>query len=198
VLRVGLTGGIGSGKSTVARLLAGHGARIIDADALAREALAPGGPGVAAVAAAFPGVVNDEGVVDRGELARRVFSDLEARTLLESIVHPIVATFTAAEFEAAGDDDIVVNDVPLLVEAGLGHRFDVVVVVACPEQVRLGRLVARGLTEADARARIAAQASESERRAVADLVVDNTGDLAELERSVADLWQTLSARATRS
>jgi dephospho-CoA kinase len=142
---VGLTGGIGAGKSTVARRLAEHGATIVDADALAREVLAPGTEGLAAVTARFgAGVLRPDGSLDRAALARVAFADDDSRRALEAITHPRIADRTAELFAAAAEDAVVVHDVPLLVEKGMAARYQLVVVVDAPVEVRVGRLVRRG------------------------------------------------------
>jgi dephospho-CoA kinase len=196
MLRVGLTGGIGSGKSTVARLLAANGAVVVDADAIAREVLGPGTAGLAEVVAEFgPGILAGDGSLDRAALGREVFADPARLRRLEAITHPRIAVESQRRVFAAPADAVVVYDVPLLVEKGLAAAHDVVVVVEAPVPVRLARLAARGVDEATARARISAQASEGQRRAVADFVVDNGGDLPALERAVSVLWQALAERA---
>jgi dephospho-CoA kinase len=192
VLRVGLTGGIGSGKSEVARILAGLGAYVVDSDVLAREVVAPGTPGLLAVAEAFgPSVLAPDGSLDRAALAAVVFADEEARARLNAIVHPLVGAAAAERYAAAPEGAVVVHDVPLLVETGMAPLFDVVVVVDAPDEVRVARLVRRGLTEADARARIAAQATREERNAAAHHVVANDGTLDELRERVLALWRAL-------
>lgn len=199
MLKVGLTGGIGSGKSEVARLLAGHGAVVVDADQLAREVLAPGTPGLAEVVAAFgTDVLLSDGALDRPALAGRVFGDDGARARLDAIVHPRIGVLTAERFAVAPPGAVVVHDVPLLVEVGLAAAYDVVVVVAAREETQLERLVGRrGMTEADARARMAAQAPLAEKLAVADLVVWNDGDRRALAARVDEVWGDLSAAAAR-
>ena len=176
-MNVGLTGGIGSGKSEVARLLAGHGAVVVDSDLLAREAVAPGTPGLAAVVAEFgPGVLADDGSLDRPALGRVVFADPARRAVLEGIVHPYVRRRSAEIAAGAPEGAVVVHDVPLLVEAGLADRYDLVVVVDVGEQTQVRRLTTgRGMSADDARARISAQADRAARLAVADLVVTNDG-----------------------
>lgn len=199
MLRVGLTGGIGSGKSTVSRLLAERGALVIDADVLAREAVAPGTPGLARVVAEFgPAVLGPDGALDRGALGRLVFDDPERRRVLEGIVHPLVRARAAELAAAAPPGTVVVEDVPLLVETGAAGRYDLVVVVDLPEDLQVARLAAeRGMAEADARARIAAQASREQRRAVADVVLDNSGTPEELVAHVDRLWAELAERVRR-
>jgi len=193
---VGLTGGIGSGKSEVSRRLAERGAVVIDADVLAREAVAAGTDGLSAVVAAFgTEVLSTDGGLDRAALGRRVFDDAEARRCLEAIIHPRVRA-RAAEIEAsAAEDAVVVHDIPLLVESGRTGDFDVVVVVDAPQQVQLSRLVeGRGMTRDEALSRIGAQASRTDRREAADIVIDNSGSLADLDAQVEQLWQTLLTR----
>ncbi|MGH8991259.1 MAG: dephospho-CoA kinase [Acidimicrobiia bacterium] len=194
MLLVGLTGGIGSGKSTVARALAGRGAVVIDADVLAREVVEPGTAGFRAVVDRFgPAVVDHDGRLDRPALARLVFEDPAARVDLNGIVHPLVAAETARRTAAAPPGSVVVLDVPLLVEAAKSG-YDLVVVVEAPEALRLVRLVARGMDPVDARRRMAAQVSDAERRAVADVVLDNAGTPADLARQVGELWGELERR----
>lgn len=194
MLRVGLTGGIGSGKSSVGAMLAGHGAVVIDADLLAREVVAPGTPGLADILVAFgPGVIGDDGRLDRAAMAQRVFDDPAARQQLEAIIHPRVRA-RAAEIESqVADDAVVVHDIPLLVETGQGDRFDVLVVVDCPHDVQVERLTRqRGMSRSEAEVRIAAQASREDRLALADHVIDNSGSLAQLRTVVDQLWVTLN------
>lgn len=195
MLKVGLTGGIGSGKSSVSRLLAAHGAVVVDADAIAREVVAPGTPGLAAVVAEFgPEVLLPDGALDREGLGRLVFGDSARLAALNAIVHPLVGARMAELERAAGAAGaaVVVHDVPLLAENGLAGLYDVVVVVDCPVDSQLARLVGqRGMDDADARARIAAQATREQRRAVADHVLSNDGTLQDLERAVDDLWERL-------
>jgi dephospho-CoA kinase len=199
VIKVGLTGGIGSGKSEVARLLAQRGALVVDADALAREALAPGSDGLARVVAEFgPDVLAPDGSLDRPALGRVVFADPERLAALNAIVHPYVGRRSAELIEAAPDDAVVVYDVPLLVENHLESAYDVVVVVDAPQDTQLARLTGRrGMSEADAHARMAAQASREDRRAVADVVIDNDGDLGALEPTVDALWESLPGLLSR-
>ena len=197
MLRIGLTGGIGSGKSEVSRLLAEHGAVVIDADVLAREVVEPGTPGLAEVVEAFgAGVLADDGSLDRVALGARVFGDEAARRRLEAIVHPRVRA-RAAEIEAAADPDaIVVHDIPLLVETGQGDSFDGVIVVDVPVEVQVERLVSqRGMSANEAQGRIASQASRQQRAGAADWIVGNTGSLADLRVAVARVWKELSDRA---
>jgi len=194
MITVGLTGGIGSGKSTVARLLSSYGAVLIDADVLAREAVAPGTPGLARVIEEFGAdVLAPDGSLDRPRLGALVFADPERLAALNAIVHPYVAARRAELAAEAPADAVVVSDVPLLVENGLQDDYDVVVVVDAPLEVQLERLRTRGLHEDEAQARIAAQASREERRAGADIVIDNGGDLESLRRQVHALWDRLNS-----
>jgi dephospho-CoA kinase len=189
MLRMGLTGGIGSGKSTVAGLLAARGARVVDADRIAREVVEPGTPGLAAVVEAFgPQVLTPEGALDRPALAAIVFADPAARARLDGIVHPLVRARAAELVAAAPPDAVVVQDVPLLVETGQAGAYDLVLVVEADLETRVRRLVQRGLGAEDARARIAAQATDEQRRAVADVVLDNSGTREELEAQVERFW----------
>jgi dephospho-CoA kinase len=189
VLRIGLTGGIGSGKSTVARLLAERGAHVVDADVLAREVVEPGTPGLAAVVDAFGDrVLAPDGALDRPALAAVVFGDPDARARLDGIVHPLVRARAAERIAALPADAVVVQDIPLLVETGQAGSFDLVLVVEAEIGTRVARLEARGLTEADARARIVAQATDDERRAVADVVLDNSGTVEALAEQVDRFW----------
>jgi dephospho-CoA kinase len=189
VLRIGLTGGIGSGKSTVAALLAERGARVVDADRLARDVVGPGTPGLAAVVEAFgPDVLTADGALDRPALAGVVFADPDARSRLDGIVHPLVRARAAELIGEMPADAVVVQDIPLLVETGQAGSFDLVLVVRAEPEVRIARLVSRGLTASDARARIAAQATDEQRAAVADVVLDNSGTLDDLAAQVDRFW----------
>lgn len=190
VLRVGLTGGIGSGKSAVAARLAERGAVLIDADAVAREVVAPGTDGLAEIVAAFSDTVLDaDGALDRAALGALVFADQTARRRLESITHPRVRARTAELTAAAAPDAIVVNDVPLLVEVGLAPTYHLVIVVQTAVPTRLERLARdRGMSRAEAERRMAAQADDARRRAVADVVLTNDGSLADLHDAVDALW----------
>jgi dephospho-CoA kinase len=188
---VGLTGGIGAGKSAVAERLAAHGAVVIDADRLAREVVAPGTDGLAEVVAAFgPQVRGDDGSLDRTRLACQGFGDDAARRRLEEIIHPRVRARTAELIAAAPPDAVVVNDVPLLVEAGLAKAYEVVIVVLADEETRVARLGrGRGMSREEARARIRAQATDEQRRAVADVVLVNDGALEDLYKKVDEVWR---------
>lgn len=195
---VGLTGGIGSGKSTVSGLLAERGAVVIDADAIVREVQAPGTPVLAAIIERFgPAVLGPDGALDRQALADRVFTDDEALAALNAIVHPAVGAEIARRLEeAAGTDAVVVLDVPLLVESGRDDMAALLVVDVDPD-VAVARVVEqRGMREDDVRARIARQASREERRARATHVIDNSGSRADLEARVDEVWQELAALPT--
>ncbi|MGW6914133.1 dephospho-CoA kinase [Kitasatospora sp. NPDC054939] len=196
MLKIGLTGGIGAGKSEVSRLLAAHGAVIVDSDVIAREVVAPGTDGLRAVVAEFgPGVLRADGSLDRPALGAVVFADPERLQALNAIVHPLVRA-RSAELEAgAAEDAVVVHDVPLLAENGLAPLYDLVLVVDAADEVRIDRLTRlRGMTEEEARARMAAQASRADRLAIADVVVDNSGPLEGLAARVGAVWSELSAR----
>jgi dephospho-CoA kinase len=194
---VGLTGGIGAGKSEVARRLVELGAVLIDSDRLAREMVAPGTEGLAEVVTTFgPEVLRPDGALDRPAVGRLVFADPAARERLEEIIHPRVRARAAQLVSEAPAGSVIVNDVPLLAEAGLASTFDFVVVVEASELTRLRRLVdGRGMSMAEARDRIAAQATDEQRRAVADAVLRNDGSVAELRGAVDQLWRVLTARA---
>lgn len=196
MLRVGLTGGIGSGKTAVTELLDELGAVVVDADLLAREVVEPGTDGLSEVVATFgTGVLDADGALDRQALAKVVFDDPAARARLEAVVHPRVRR-RAAEIEAAADDTaIVVHSIPLLVETGQADRFDVVVVVDVPEELQVERLTGlRGMSEQEARSRIAAQATREQRLAAADVVVDNSGTLDDLRHRVTEVFARLQAQ----
>jgi dephospho-CoA kinase len=193
---VGLTGGIGSGKSTVAGILAKRGAVVVDADAIARMVVEPGMPALAALAEAFgEEIVKPDGSLDRAALAERAFVTDETRKQLEAITHPAIGTEFLAQIAKAPADGIVVHDVPLLVESTRGFEYGAVIVVEAPRELRLDRLEARGVARADAERRMALQASDEERRKVADWVLDNSADVAHLERQVDAIWPELERRA---
>jgi dephospho-CoA kinase len=192
VRRIGLTGGIAAGKSVAARRFAELGAVVVDYDVLAREVVAPGSAGLAAIAEAFgPAVVTTDGALDRQAVARKVFGDAAARARLNAIVHPLVRRAARLREEQALDAGavVVVHDVPLLVETGTPTAFDEVVVVEAPVALRIRRLVdGRGMTEQEARARVAAQADDQERRSAATVVLDGSGAVQELTAAVDALW----------
>ncbi|WP_344528697.1 dephospho-CoA kinase [Streptomyces albiaxialis] len=195
MVKVGLTGGIGAGKSEVSRLLAAYGAVIIDADRISREVVEPGTPGLDAIVAEFgKEILTPDGALDRPRLGALVFSDTERLAALNAIVHPLVGARSAELEREAGEDAVVVHDVPLLVENGLAPLYDEVVVVDASPESQLERLVgARGMDEGEARARMAAQATREERLAVADAVIDNDGPLEDLEPQVRRLWERWTA-----
>lgn len=197
MLLVGLTGGIGAGKSEVSRRLAAYGAVIIDADLIAREVVAPGTDGLAEIVEAFgAGVLGPDGALDRERLGDIVFADPGKLATLNAIVHPRVAARMRELEDAAGPGSVVVHDVPLIAENGLAGSYDLVVVVDVPPRAQLDRLVRlRGMTREQAQARMNAQASRQQRLAIAGIVVDNSGSLAELDRQVGELWAELRRRA---
>lgn len=202
MLSVGLTGGIGAGKSEVSRLLVSYGAVLIDADKIAREVVEPGTPGLAAVVDAFgPEILTADGTLDRPKLGSIVFYDADSLARLNAIVHPLVGA-RSRELERAAEADadaVVVHDVPLLTENKLAELYDVVVVVDASPKTQLDRLVRqRGMPESEARSRMAAQATREQRLAIADLVIDNDGPLEDLEPQVREVWTELTRRAART
>ncbi|MEV4127824.1 dephospho-CoA kinase [Nocardia sp. NPDC049707] len=190
MLRIGLTGGMGAGKSTVARILADLGAVIVDSDVIAREVVEPGTEGLTALVAAFgPDILAADGSLDRPALAAKAFGNDDARALLNSIVHPLVGKRTTELISAAPSDAILIQDIPLLVENGLAPLMNLVLIVDVPAETRIGRLVEfRGVSEADARARISAQATDEQRHAVADVLLDNSGEPGAIDLVVRQLW----------
>jgi dephospho-CoA kinase len=202
MLRVGLTGGIGSGKSTVSEQLAALGAVVLDADKAARAVVEPGTPGLTQIVATFgPDVLAADGSLDRPKLAAIVFADESALAKLNAITHPLIHEhINAAEkaaIQAGGDDLVLVHDVALLAEWGRAKEFDLVIVVDVPTETQLERLIhQRGLPEDQARARIAAQATRAQRLAVADIIIDNSGTRADLARRITEVWTDLQSRAT--
>ncbi|MEK9524471.1 dephospho-CoA kinase [Streptomyces venezuelae] len=198
MLKVGLTGGIGAGKSEVSRLLVSYGAVLIDADRIAREVVEPGTPGLAAVVEAFgDDILTAEGTLDRPRLGSLVFADADRLATLNAIVHPLVGARSAELEGRAAEGDVVVHDVPLLTENGLAPLYDLVIVVDASPETQLDRLVRlRGMAESEARARMSAQATRAERLAVADLVIDNDGPLDALEPQVRKVWDELERRAS--
>lgn len=199
MVTIGLTGGVGSGKSTVARLLAERGALIIDADAIARDVLSPGSPALAEVRAEFgEDVFDSDGRLDRAALARVVFTDDSALATLNAITHPRIAARTADIMANAAPDQIIVHDVPLLVENDLAAGYDLVLVVLADQDVRLGRLAERGMSADEARRRMSVQATDEQRRNVASIVLDNNGTPAELADQVDQAWQAITALQSRT
>ncbi|MBI0380853.1 dephospho-CoA kinase [Streptomyces albiflaviniger] len=197
MLNLGLTGGIGAGKSEVSRLLTSWGAVLIDSDRIAREVVEPGTPGLAAVVAEFgPEVLTAEGSLDRPRLGGIVFNDPERLSALNAIIHPLVRDRSAELQAAAAPDAVVVHDVPLLAENKLAPLYDLVMVVDVTPETQLDRLVRlRGMAEDEARARMAAQATRAERLAIADVVIDNNGPIEALEPQVRKVWADLVQRA---
>lgn len=191
MLRIGLTGGMGAGKSTVARILAELGAVIIDSDVIAREVVEPGSEGLTALVAAFgPDILAADGSLDRPALAAKAFGNDEARATLNSIVHPLVGKRTTELISAAPSDAILVQDIPLLVENGLAPLMNLVLIVDVPAETRIRRLVEfRSVSETDARARISAQATDEQRHAVADVLLDNSGEPGAIDPVVRQLWK---------
>jgi dephospho-CoA kinase len=202
MLRVGLTGGIGAGKSEVSRRLAALGAVVLDADKAAREVVEPGTPGLARIVQAFgPGVLQADGSLDRPALGKVVFGDSGALARLNEITHPLVREHIeaaeAAAIDAGGAGLVLVHDIPLLAEGGRGRSsgFDVVIVVDVPAEMQLSRLVtSRGMPREQAEARMAAQATREQRLAIADIVIDNSGTLADLDKRVSEVWEQLRTR----
>ena len=191
MLNVGLTGGIAAGKTAVARRLVELGAVLIDADAIAREVVEPGTEGLERIVAAFgPGILAADGSLDRPSLGALVFADATERAKLNAIVHPLVRAEAARRAEAAPEGAVIVQDIPLLVESGQESAFDLVLVIEAPLEERVRRMVDdRGMAEADARARIAAQATDGQRAAVADAVIVNSGSLETLHRHIDEFWE---------
>lgn len=189
MLMVGLTGGIGAGKSTVTAVLEESGAVIVDADRIARQVVEPGSPGLAMLVAEFgEDILRPDGALDRAALAARAFVDAERTAALNAITHPLIGERTAELFGSAPEDAIVVHDMPLLVEGGMTPGYHLVIVVDTPAEIRLQRLVEqRGMPEDDARARMARQATDEDRRAAADILIDNSGD----RQTVVDLTRAL-------
>jgi len=196
MIRVGLTGGIGSGKSEVSRRLAGYGALIIDADVVARDVVEPHTPGLAQVVGLFgTGILAEDGTLDRQRLGEIVFGDAGLRAKLNAIVHPLVVERIRELEQDTDPGAVVVEDIPLIAENHTAGFFDLVVVVDVPPRIQEDRLVRdRGMTREQVAARVGAQASREDRLAIADIVLDNSGSLAELDREVGDLWTELCRR----
>ena len=196
MLMVGLTGGIGAGKSTVAQLLADRGAVVIDADRIAREVVEPGTPTLAHLVERFgPGILHADGSLDRPALAAVAFVDDATRKELEAITHPAIGEEFLRRVAEAPLEAVVIHDVPLLVESKRGVEYACVIVVEAPIETRLDRLESRGVPRDDARRRIELQATDEDRRKVATWVVDNAGDLAHLEKQIREIWTDLERRA---
>lgn len=195
MIRVGLTGGIGAGKSTVAEMLADHGALIIDADAISRELVEPGEPALHLLVEEFgTNIIRPDGSLDRGALASRAFADEDGTARLNAVMHPLIRAETQRRLADAEEQgaEIIVYDMPLLVETGQAELVDIVVVVDVPVELQVVRATGlRGLEEADVRRRIAAQATRDERLSIADVVIENSGDRWETQRQVDKLWEQL-------
>ena len=192
--RIGLTGGIGSGKSTVASMLAAKGAVVIDADQISREIVEPGQPALDEIVAVFgPGVLRDDGTLNRGELARLAFADKDQTKRLNAIMHPRISAESAARIAAAPAGSIVVYDMPLLVETKQDSAVDHVIVVDVPVETQRERAIGRGLEAEDVDRRIEAQASREQRLAVAHTVIDNSGSIEKTQAQVDSLWASLQA-----
>jgi dephospho-CoA kinase len=192
---IGLTGGIGSGKSTIARRLEKLGARVIDADVVSREVVEPGQPALAAIVATFGAdVLNADGTLNRARLGDIVFTDKEAREKLNNIVHPAVRERSLKLFAEAEDHEVVIYDVPLLVESENSYSFEHIIVASAPEEIRVERLMEhRGMTESEARARIESQASEEARLTLADTVIDTSGSLEDTYSQVDRFWAEITS-----
>jgi dephospho-CoA kinase len=199
MVMVGLTGGIGAGKSTVAALLSARGAIVIDADAIAREVVEPGMPALEKLVERFgPEILQPDGSLDRPKLGGIAFLNDETRKELEAITHPAIGELFLQRVAEAPPGSVVVHDVPLLVESKRGFDYAAVIVVEAPLDVRLDRLEARGVPRADARRRIELQASDEDRRKVATWIVDNSGDLRSLEDQIASIWKELERMASNA
>lgn len=197
VMLIGLTGGIGAGKSTVAKLFEERGVPIVDADAIARDVVKPGQPALVELVEYFgDGIVGAGGELNRGKLAEVAFADAESHEALNAIMHPAISAETAKRIDALrGDHSVIVHDVPLLVEAGLAGNYDLTVLVDTPVEVRLQRLTElRGMDSEDAKKRIAAQATDEQRRAVCDVALDNSGDIEHLRAQFEQMWERFISR----
>lgn len=197
VMLIGLTGGIGAGKSTVAQLFEERGVPIVDADAIARDVVKPGEPALAELVEHFgDSILGADGELNRGKLAEVAFADAESHEALNAIMHPAISAETAKRIDALrGDHSVIVHDVPLLVEAGLAGNYDLTVLVDTPAEVRLQRLTElRGMDSEDAKKRIAAQATDEQRRAVCDVALDNSGDIEHLRAQFEQMWERFISR----
>jgi len=198
-MKVGLTGGIGAGKSTVADLFSQKGALVIRSDELARQVIEPQTPGFQQVVARFGNeFVNSEGYIDRAKLAQIVFKDDAALKDLESIIHPLIRSKTNQIIDQHTSETIIVNEIPLLLEKKMESLFDFLVIVISSEKNRLERLAQRGLTTEQANARMAKQVSDDERKAAADFLIVNDGNIEQLQADVEKIWQTLQERSFKS
>ncbi len=197
VMLIGLTGGIGAGKSTVAQLFEERGVPIVDADAIARDVVKPGEPALAELVEHFgDSILGAAGELNRGKLAEVAFADAESHEALNAIMHPAISAETAKRIDALrGDHSVIVHDVPLLVEAGLAGNYDLTVLVDTPAQIRLQRLTElRGMDPEDAKKRIAAQATDEQRRAACDVALDNSGDIEHLRAQFEEMWERFISR----
>lgn len=197
VMLVGLTGGIGAGKSTVAKLFEERGVPIVDADAIARDVVKPGEPALAELVEYFgESILGAGGELNRGKLAEVAFADAESHEALNAIMHPAISAETAKRIDALrGEHSVIVHDVPLLVEAGLAGNYDLTVLVDTPAEIRLQRLTElRGMDPEDAKKRIAAQATDEQRRAVCDVALDNSGDIEHLRAQFEQMWERFISR----
>ena len=197
VMLIGLTGGIGAGKSTVAQLFEERGVPIVDADAIARDVVKPGQPALAELVEHFgESILGADGELNRGKLAEVAFADAESHEALNAIMHPAISAETAKRIDALrGDHPVIVHDVPLLVEAGLAGNYDLTVLVDTPAELRLQRLTElRGMDPEDAKKRIAAQATDEQRRAVCDVALDNSGDIGHLRAQFEQMWERFISR----
>jgi len=197
VMLIGLTGGIGAGKSTVAQLFEERGVPIVDADAIARDVVKPGEPALAELVEHFgDSILGADGELNRGKLAEVAFADAESHEALNAIMHPAISAETAKRIDALrGDHSVIVHDVPLLVEAGLTGNYDLTVLVDTPAQIRLQRLTElRGMDPEDAKKRIAAQATDEQRRAACDVALDNSGDIEHLRAQFEEMWERFISR----
>ena len=197
VMLIGLTGGIGAGKSTVAQLFEERGVPIVDADAIARDVVKPGEPALAELVEHFgDSILGADGELNRGKLAEVAFADAESHEALNAIMHPAISAETAKRIDALrGDHSVIVHDVPLLVEAGLAGNYDLTVLVDTPAEVRLQRLTElRGMDSEDAKKRIAAQATDEQRRAACDVALDNSGDIEHLRAQFEQMWERFISR----
>lgn len=197
VMLIGLTGGIGAGKSTVAQLFEERGVPIVDADAIARDVGKPGQPALAELVEHFgDSILGADGELNRGKLAEVAFADAESHEALNAIMHPAISAETSKRIDALrGDHPVIVHDVPLLVEAGLAGNYDLTVLVDTPAELRLQRLTElRGMDPEDAKKRIAAQATDEQRRAVCDVALDNSGDIEHLRAQFEQMWERFISR----
>ena len=197
VMLIGLTGGIGAGKSTVAQLFEERGVPIVDADAIARDVVKPGEPALAELVEYFgESILGAGGELNRGKLAEVAFADAESNEALNAIMHPAISAETAKRIDALrGEHSVIVHDVPLLVEAGLAGNYDLTVLVDTPAEIRLQRLTElRGMDPEDAKKRIAAQATDEQRRAVCDVALDNSGDIEHLRAQFEQMWERFISR----